>query len=139
MPREKRCGALDSCFGPHQQSIPQLLSLASRVYKGRVERSTCGFELMRFIPTGVHVCENYEVRGKKGKPQQTIQLHGQDSFFSQGKKELPCRWDWNRRHSACSLVPTELYCVCVCVCVGILRCDTHKKHTHQTTQIPNGQ
>ena len=37
MPREKRCGALDSCFGlvgPHQQSIPQLLSLASRVYKG---------------------------------------------------------------------------------------------------------
>ena len=28
-------------------------------------------------------------------------------------------------------------CVCVCVCVGILRCDTHKKHTHQTTQIPN--
>ena len=31
MPREKRCGALDSCFGlvgPHQQSIPQLLSLA---------------------------------------------------------------------------------------------------------------
>ena len=54
MPREKRCRALDSCFGllsPHQQSIPQLLSLASRVYKGRVERSTCGFELMRFIPT----------------------------------------------------------------------------------------
>ena len=34
MPREKRCGALDSCFGPHQQSIPQLLSLAPRVYKG---------------------------------------------------------------------------------------------------------
>ena len=31
MPTEKRCGALDSCFGlvgPHQQSIPQLLSLA---------------------------------------------------------------------------------------------------------------
>ena len=31
MPREKRCGALDSCFGlvgPHQQSIPQLLSLS---------------------------------------------------------------------------------------------------------------
>ena len=28
MPREKRCGALDSCFGlvgPHQQSIPQLV------------------------------------------------------------------------------------------------------------------
>ena len=38
MPREKRWGALDSCFwlvGPHQQSIPQLLSLASRVYKGK--------------------------------------------------------------------------------------------------------
>ena len=54
MPREKRWGALDSCFGlvsPHQQSIPQLLSLASRVYKGKVECSTCGFELMRFIPT----------------------------------------------------------------------------------------
>ena len=33
------------------QSIPQLLSLASRVYKGKVELSTCGFELMRFIPT----------------------------------------------------------------------------------------
>ena len=36
MPREKICGALDSCFGlvgPHQQSIPQLLSLASRIYK----------------------------------------------------------------------------------------------------------
>ena len=33
---KKRCGALDSCFGlvgPHQQSIQQLLSLASRVYK----------------------------------------------------------------------------------------------------------
>ena len=47
MPREKRWGALDSCFGlvgPHQQSIPQLLSLASPVYK---ERSTCGSELMR--------------------------------------------------------------------------------------------
>ena len=52
MPREKRWGALDSCFGlvgPHQQSIPQLLSLASRVYKGKVyrgkvERSTCGSE-----------------------------------------------------------------------------------------------
>ena len=34
MPREIRCGALDSCFGPHQLSIPQLLSLAQRVYKG---------------------------------------------------------------------------------------------------------
>ena len=36
MPREKRCEALDSCFrlvGPHQQSIPKLLSLASRVYE----------------------------------------------------------------------------------------------------------
>ena len=44
MPREKRCGALDSCFGlvgPHQQSIQQLLSLASRVYKGYQERSIC--------------------------------------------------------------------------------------------------
>ena len=51
MATEKRCGSLDSCFGlvgPHQQSIPQVLSLASQVYK---ERSTCGFELMRFIPT----------------------------------------------------------------------------------------
>ena len=49
--KRKKMGALDSCFGlvgPHQQSIPQLLSLASRVYKGKVERSTCGFEL---IPT----------------------------------------------------------------------------------------
>ena len=27
MPREKRCGALDSCFGPHQQSIPHNFSL----------------------------------------------------------------------------------------------------------------
>jgi hypothetical protein len=47
MPREKRWGALDSCFGlvsPHQQSIPQLLSLASRVYKGYQECSTCGSE-----------------------------------------------------------------------------------------------
>ena len=38
--KRKRCGALDSCFrlvGPHQQSIPQLLSLASRVYKGYQE------------------------------------------------------------------------------------------------------
>ena len=52
MPRGKRCGALDRCFGPHQQSIPQLHSLASQVYKGKVERSTCGFELMRFIPQG---------------------------------------------------------------------------------------
>ena len=45
---------MDSCFGlvsPHQQSIPQLLSLASRVYKGYQECSTCGSELMRFIPT----------------------------------------------------------------------------------------
>ena len=53
MPREKRCGALDSCFGlvgPHQQSILQLLSLAPRVYKGYQEHSTCGSELMRFIP-----------------------------------------------------------------------------------------
>ena len=44
MPREKISGALDSCFGlvgPHQQSISQLLSLASRVYKGYQERSTC--------------------------------------------------------------------------------------------------
>ena len=42
MPREKISGALDSCFGlvgPHQQSISQLLSLASRVYKGCHERS----------------------------------------------------------------------------------------------------
>ena len=62
MPREKRCGALDSCFGlvgPHQQSIPQLLSLASRVYKGKVELSTCGFELMRFTCT-VHSYINVE-------------------------------------------------------------------------------
>ena len=54
MPRKKMMGALDSCFGlvgPHQQSIPQLLSLASRVYKGQEERSTCGSELMRFVPT----------------------------------------------------------------------------------------
>ena len=44
MPREKRCGALDRCFGlvgPHHQSIPQLLPLASRVYKGYQERSIC--------------------------------------------------------------------------------------------------
>ena len=65
MPREKRCGALDSCFGlvgPHQQGIPQLLSLASRVYKGKVERSTCGFELMRFIPTRLCSCTVYMKR-----------------------------------------------------------------------------
>ena len=37
-------------FRAHQQSIPQLLSLASQVYKGYQERST-GSELMRFIPT----------------------------------------------------------------------------------------
>ena len=57
MPREKRWGALDSCFwlvGPHQQSIPQLLSLASRGYQ---EHSTCGSELIRFIPT--RVCHWY--------------------------------------------------------------------------------
>ena len=48
--KRKRCGALESCFGlvgPHQQSILQLFSLASRVYKGYQERSTCGSELMR--------------------------------------------------------------------------------------------
>ena len=58
MPREKRWGALDSCFGlvgPHQQSIPQLLSLASPVYK---ERSTCGSELMR-LHTHVHCNVRY--------------------------------------------------------------------------------
>ena len=44
-------GQLFLLVGPHQQSIPQLLSLASRVYKGCHERSTCGFELMRFIAT----------------------------------------------------------------------------------------
>ena len=35
--KRKKMGALDSCFGlvgPHQQRIPQLLSLAPRVYKG---------------------------------------------------------------------------------------------------------
>ena len=54
MPREEQCGAQDSCFGlvvPHQQSIPQLLSLASQVYKGCHELSTCCFELMIFITT----------------------------------------------------------------------------------------
>ena len=67
MPREKRCGALDSCFrlvGPHQQSIPQLLSLASPVYKGWHERSTCGSELMRFIPT--RHCSGYLERSACG-------------------------------------------------------------------------
>ena len=43
--------AVSGLVGSHQQSIPQLLSLASRVYKGCHERSTCGFELMRFITT----------------------------------------------------------------------------------------
>ena len=36
--KRKRCGALESCFG--------LLALISKAY-----RNTCGFELMRFIPT----------------------------------------------------------------------------------------
>ena len=65
MAREKICRALDSCFGlvgPHQQSIPQLLSPASlspatRVYKGYHEHRTCGSELMRFIPT--RLCHRY--------------------------------------------------------------------------------
>ena len=44
------CQETKTCFwfvGTHQQSIPQLLSLASQVYKGKVERSS-GFELQGF-------------------------------------------------------------------------------------------
>ena len=54
MPREKRekkdAQALDSCFGlvgPHQQCIPQLLSLASRMYVGQKSRATCCMEVER--------------------------------------------------------------------------------------------
>ena len=52
VPREKRSGALDSCFGrvgPHQQSISQLLSLASQVYKGYQERSTCIYYIYALV------------------------------------------------------------------------------------------
>ena len=81
--QEKMDGALDSCFGlvgPHQQSIPQLLSLASRVYKGYQERSTCGSELMRFIPT--RLCHWYVltipyIRGLEPRPLPTPAGQGQ--------------------------------------------------------------
>ena len=57
MPREKRCRALDSCFGlvgPHQQSIPQLLSLASRVYKGYIPGAQhLWFEIHSHFATGM--------------------------------------------------------------------------------------
>ena len=68
MPREKRSGALDSCLG--------LLALISRAYRNfslwhhefikaiYQERSTCGFELMRFIPT-MH-CSGYQERSACG-------------------------------------------------------------------------
>ena len=51
MPKEKRCGALDSCFGlvgPAKHAATSLSGITSLYYKGKVERSTCGFE---FIPT----------------------------------------------------------------------------------------
>ena len=64
--------------GPQQQSIPQLLSLSSRVYKGYRERSTCGSELtsLQGFATG-RCCPCPVIRGLEPRPLPTPAGQGQ--------------------------------------------------------------
>ena len=69
--KRKKMGALDSCFGlvsPHQQSILQLLSLASRVYKGRVSGLGRGNEASKHpYPASAYTCNNRPCDAKRKK------------------------------------------------------------------------